>query len=559
MGVKRAVDMVLALTRHRGDRNVYTYGPLIHNPQTVELLKERGVVPVDSIDSINEGIMVIRAHGIPPQDREKIKAKGLEIVDATCPRVASVQSIIKKNAAKGCAIIIVGDREHPEVVSLLGYASGRGVVISDHKEIEVLPDYDEVCVVAQTTQDSSRYRDLSQGIKRRFPKAMIFDTVCDSTEKRQAEIKKMACEMDGMIIVGGRDSANTRRLAEISRECGARTMHVETAEELDDVDMNECEDIGVSAGASTPNWITEGVIDCITHNRRSNMPALVRAIYALWILFVKTDLSSAIGAALLSFVSMLMQGLSIDMSHIMIASLSVYSIHTINRLQSRGFGRIKGGFRENSYIQYKKIYMAIAIAALILALALAFISGPAPFILVCLASLLGVLYTVNFWGRSLEDIPGSKNFFTAVAWAAMTAVIPKISISIYLDCATVVAFIFVFTLVFSKSVLSDTLDIQSDRLIGRETIPIVIGEERVKILLKVLAVITGFSLVGALLSGCTPSLSLALLLPVFYVWICMGLCDKRSRFSRMTLEGLLGASYLIAGLSACLWFVVATL
>jgi len=246
-------------------------------------------------------------------------------------------------------------------------------------------------------------------------------------------------------------------------------------------------------------------------------------------------------------------------SHIMIASLCVYAIHTINRLQGRSFGRIKGSFREKSYIQHKGTYMTVAIVSLALALIFSFMAGTAPFILVGSVSLLGVLYTVNVWGKRLEDLPGSKNFFTAMAWAAVTAVVPQISVSLEITCSMVVASVFVFALVFSKSVLSDTLDIQSDRLIGRETIPVVMGEARARVLLKGIAVLTGIVLITALPASCVPSVSLALLAPVFYLWICLGLCDKKSRFSRMVLEGLLGGSYVIAGLSACLWFIVTKL
>jgi len=400
---------------------------------------------------------------------------------------------------------------------------------------------------------------VAQEISRRFPEAMIFDTICDSTEQRQTEIKKMASKMDGIIIVGGKDSANTRRLAAISQDCGVRTLHVETAEELEGIDLAKCRDIGVSAGASTPNWITEGVIDYLTHNRRGKMPGRLRGLYDFWIFLVSTDLSSAIGAGFLSLVSMLLQGLEVDVSHILIASLCVYAIHTINRLQGKSFGRIKGSFREKTYIRYKGIYMTAAIVSLALALALSFMEGPAPFILVGAVSLFGALYTVNVWGKRLEDLPGSKNFFTAMAWAALTAVVPRISVSLEIPCSMVVAFVFVFVLVFSKSVLSDTLDIQSDRLIGRETIPIVMGEGPARILLKGITILTGMVLIAALPLGCTPSLGLALLVPVFYIWICLGLCDKKSRFSRMELEGLLGINYVIAGVSACLWLVATKL
>jgi 4-hydroxy-3-methylbut-2-enyl diphosphate reductase len=126
MGVKRAMDIVLDIARHMGDEEVYTYGPLIHNPQTMGLLKKRGITPLDRIDDIEKGTVIIRAHGISPQERGNIKAKGIKIIDATCPKVANVQSIIKKHATQDYAILIVGDREHPEVKGLLGYAQGKG-------------------------------------------------------------------------------------------------------------------------------------------------------------------------------------------------------------------------------------------------------------------------------------------------------------------------------------------------------------------------------------------------------------------------------------------------
>ena len=471
----------------------------------------------------------------------------------------SVQAIIKKHAARGDAVVIIGDREHPEVASLLGYASGKGTVIHDIDGVADLPDLEKLCVVAQTTQDSGKYREITAAILRRFPEAMIFDTICDSTEKRQAEVKAMASAMDGIIIVGGRDSANTKRLAEISHGCGARTVHVETAEELDGVDFDECRQIGVSAGASTPNWITEGVIDYLILNRRGKMPGVLRGPYNIWIFLDRTDLSSAIGAGFLSLVSMALQGLTVKISHIMIASLCVYAIHTINRLEGRSFGRIKGGFREKSYVRHKRTYITAAIVSLALALALSLLEGTATFLLVGLVALPGVLYTVNVWGKRLEDLPGSKNFFTAAAWGAVTGVVPQISTGIEITCSMVVSFAFVFALVFAKSVLSDTLDIQSDRLIGRETIPILIGEGPSRILLKGIAVLTGIGLVVSLPVGCTSSLSLALLVPLFYLWICIGLCDKKTRFSRMALEGLLGLNYMIAGATACFWLVMAAL
>ena len=414
-----------------------------------------------------------------------------------------------------------------------------------------------MCVVAQTTQDSAGYKVIAKEITLKFPRAMVFDTICNSTEMRQAEIKELASQMDGIIIVGGKDSANTQRLATISQGCGTRTCHIETAEELDGMDLSGCKNIGVSAGASTPNWITEGVIDYLTHNRRETVPWKLRGLYNLWIFLVRTDISSAIGAGCLSLVSMLLQGLRVNVSNILIAALCVFAIHTINRLQERSFGRIQGSFREASYIKNRGIYMTIAIASLVLASVLSFLGGLVTFILVGFISLSGVLYNVTVWGKRLEDVPGSKNIFTALGWAVVAAVVPQLSISLEITCSMVVAFLFVFVLVFSKSVLSDTIDIQSDRLIGRETIPVIMGEARARVLLKGVSILAGIMLIAAIPAGCVPSVSLGfvLLVPVFYIWICLELCDRKVRFSRMALEGLLGINYMIAGFSACLWFI----
>ena len=559
MGVNRAVNMVLEIARNKGDKKIYTYGPLIHNPQTVELLRKLGVIPVDTLDQIQDGIVVVRAHGISPRERKQIKEKGVQIVDATCPKVASVQAIIKKHSALGYKIIIVGDKEHPEVVSLLGYSSDNGIVINDEKDFTDLPPCGKICVVAQTTQDSIRYKQITKEIKQKFPEAIIFNTICNSTERRQSEIKELASEMDGIIIVGGRNSANTQRLAMIAKGQGALTFHIETAEELKSLDLSECEKIGVSAGASTPNWITEEVIDFLVHNRKGKNPGELTVLYNLWMFLVRTDIVSAIGAGCLSLASMLLEGLRPGLSNLLIASLCIYGIHTVNRLQSRSFGRIRGSFREESYMKYRNIYMSFAMGSLVLASLLALAGGLLTFILVGLVSLSGLLYNVNLGGKKLEDVPGSKNIFTATGWAVVAAVVPQMSADLEINCGMVVAFLFVFALVFSKSVLSDTIDVQSDRLIGRETIPVIMGKDHTRTLLKIISIFTGIVLVAATSTGCTSSLSLILLVSVFYIWICLELCDRKAWFSKMTFEGLLGLNYVITGLSACLWLIVTNL
>ena len=564
MGVKRAVDMVLDIARRKGKENIYTYGPLIHNPQTIELLRRRGIIPVSHLDEIREGgaTIIIRAHGISPQEREKIREKGIRIIDATCPKVAHVQAIIKKHALLNYTVLIVGDGEHPEVNGLLGYTEGKGIVIGSRDEVDRLPDLDKVCVVAQTTQSIVEYDGIVNRIKARFPDPVVFDTICNSTEQRQADVKKLAGQMDAMVIVGGKNSANTKRLARLSELTGVPTFHIETAEELKKMTMNSYERIGVSAGASTPNWIIDRVVDSIT-SYQGQKRKKIKGLLNLWVFTIRCDIYSAIGAGCLSFTGMLLQKLNVSILNILTTSFYVYAMHTLNRFINRKTSSsIIGSFREELYLKHEKLYLFMGLLALFLAMVSSFITGLAPFFLLLLISVLGVLYNTrllpeNWRLKRLRDLPGSKNVSMAMAWGTVATVLPQMEAE-YQPAITpgmIVAFLFVFTMVFIRSAMSDTLDIQSDRLIGRETIPVLIGKEYTQILLQGILVFLVILLVIAYLARWTPSLGLALLSCPFYVWICFKLYDRRSQLSGVILEGLLETCYLVAGLSAFLWIV----
>ena len=562
MGVKRAVDMVLDMVRQKGHGTIYTYGPLIHNPQTVELLRRRGIIPIRRLQEI-EGVpagafMVIRAHGVSPGERKKIKEKGFRIIDATCPKVAHVQAIIRKRAGAGFTVLIAGDREHPEVDGLLGFAGEAGIVVGAPEEVDGLPALTKVCVVAQTTQSLEEYAAIVRRVKERFPGAVIFDTICDSTEKRQTEIKALAAETDAVFIVGGRNSANTRRLAELAKLRGKPAFHIETAAELKKIDVGSYRRIGVSAGASTPNWIIGRVVDHLT-GRLGKREEILRHLFKIWVFVVRMDIYSAAGAGFLSFAAMLLQGLPVNPLLILTASLYVYAMHVLNRFINRKASSISS-FREESYLLHEKIYMTLAVLSMILAISASFAAGLAPFILLFVISLSGILYNTRIMPRgwrfqSLKDIPGSKNMATAIAWAAVTALLPWIEAGPTRTSGVVIAFLFIAGIVFTRSALSDILDIQSDRLIGRETIPVLIGERKTLIILQGISGFLFVLLLAAPLAGWSTSLSFFLLTCVFYIWICFKLYDRRSGFSGVVLEGLLESGYMIAGVSALLWLV----
>ncbi len=562
MGVKRAVDMVIDMARQKGREIIYTYGPLIHNPQTVELLRKRGIVPIGSLDEIDctpaGAVMVVRAHGISPAERKKIKEKGFRIIDATCPKVAHVQAIIRKHAAAGFTVLIAGDREHPEVNGLLGFAGEAGIVLGAPEEVERLPELAKVCVVAQTTQNMDEYAAIVRSIRKRFPDAVVFDTICDSTEKRQTEIKALAAGTDAVFVVGGLNSANTRRLAELAKLQGKPAFHIETADELQRIDIEPYRRIGVSAGASTPNWIIDRVADHLT-GRQGKQEELLRHLFRIWVFAVRTDIYSAAGAGCLSLTAMLLQGLRVNPLHILTASLYVYSMHVLNRFINRKASSISS-FREESYLLHERIYVTLAVVSMILALGASLIAGRAPFILLFVISLSGVLYNTNLlpsgWRfQSLKDIPGSKNIATAVAWGAVAALLPRLETGLAPAPGLAVAFFFTAALVFIRSALSDILGIQSDRLIGRETIPVLIGEGRTLLLLQGISGLLFVLLLAASPAGWTTPLSFVLLSSVFYIWICFKLYDRRSGFSGVVMEGLLESSYIVAGVSALLWLM----
>jgi len=261
-GVKRAFDKVMDTVKNRSpNEKVYTYGPLIHNPQAVEELKKSGVDVIESIPEKINGTVYIRTHGLSPTERESLKKSGAKICDATCPDVGIIQGLVRKYLKKGYNTIIVGNREHPEVVALLGYAEGRGVAVSSREEIEKLPEHwKDVCVVAQSTQKEEKFAELVEVIKSIYPEAVIFNTICSSTTERQEEVRELALKVDAMVVVGGYNSANTTKLAQISREIGTPTFHIETENEIKPNNFKEFDNIGVTAGSSTPNWLIERVV-----------------------------------------------------------------------------------------------------------------------------------------------------------------------------------------------------------------------------------------------------------------------------------------------------------
>lgn len=259
-GVKRAIDKVLELEA-AGKKPVYTIGPLIHNKQVTDMLALKQISAIDVPEQATDksGVLVIRAHGITPQFQAQVQASGMEVVDATCPLVKHAQNIIEQFAQKGYYTVIVGDREHAEVIGLMGYTHGKGLVVSGPEEAAQLPHFDQVNVVSQTTQKESVFYQTAQEIKKHAAVCQISNTICQPTKDRQKETIEQAQNADLVIVVGGKHSANTTRLALLCQGLAPAVQHVETENELNQSLIQAAGRIFITAGASTPDWVIERV------------------------------------------------------------------------------------------------------------------------------------------------------------------------------------------------------------------------------------------------------------------------------------------------------------
>ncbi|WP_428559087.1 MAG: 4-hydroxy-3-methylbut-2-enyl diphosphate reductase [Solidesulfovibrio sp. DCME] len=268
MGVDLALKKLASLIDHPADRAtaspiILTFGPIIHNPQVLEEYAAKGVRVVDDPAAIVPGAtVVIRAHGIPEPVRQAIKARGATIVDATCPKVKKAQTLISAQARQGKVLLLFGEEDHPEVKGLLSYATAGAHVFGSMAELDGLdlPHGPTYFLAAQTTQDEQEFLRIRDYLKERFGAGLtVLSTICNATMNRQQEAMDMAALVDFMVVVGGRESGNTRRLAQVARAAGTDCVHVETADELTPDMVAGKRTIGLTAGASTPKKIIDRV------------------------------------------------------------------------------------------------------------------------------------------------------------------------------------------------------------------------------------------------------------------------------------------------------------
>lgn len=271
-GVKRAVDTVYQqIEQYRGEK-IFTYGPIIHNEEVIKDLRSHGVEVLndeEELKTADADVVVIRSHGVAKYIYDIMEERGITCVDATCPFVKKIHKIVAEKSAEGSYIVIVGNGEHPEVQGIRGWAGEQVTVVQTPEDAErfELPDKDQkVCIVAQTTFNYNKFKELVEIISKKRYDIVVLNTICNATKERQTEARQIAARVDAMVVIGDKRSSNTQKLFEICKEECLNTYYIQTLDDLDINQLRSVESVGITAGASTPNNIIEEVQNYVRIN-----------------------------------------------------------------------------------------------------------------------------------------------------------------------------------------------------------------------------------------------------------------------------------------------------
>ena len=263
-GVKKAVEMVYNQIAKNEGKQIYTYGPIIHNEEVVNDLRKKGVLVIHTLEelkSLKEGIVIIRSHGVAKEIYTILEERNVECVDATCPFVKKIHRIVEKECAEEKHVVIIGDASHPEVQGIKGWGGEQVIVVKTAEDAEAfsVPENQCVVIVAQTTFNYNKFKELVEIISKKGYNVSVLNTICNATKDRQTEAERIAKEVDAMIVIGDKHSSNTQKLFEICSNACNDTYYIQTLDDLDVNQLKSVQTVGITAGASTPNNIIEEV------------------------------------------------------------------------------------------------------------------------------------------------------------------------------------------------------------------------------------------------------------------------------------------------------------
>ena len=570
LGVRMAMDTAFRRLSKRGEK-VYSHGELIHNPPALALLAKKGL---RNWSGENEGTLIIRAHGLPPDELARLAATDLTVCDATCPRVRRVQRLVAAESAQGRRVIIWGKADHPEVVGLKGHAGPEARVVAGPEEITGLPEAESVLLVAQTTQDLSKWPAMEKAVLDRWPEALLRNTICEATFSRQRDVRRLALEVDVLVVIGGKTSGNTARLADIGRAAGKPVVLVESAVDLDPVDFAGRDIVGVAAGASTSTWQIAQILSVLQTLARSRnsfgnfWPRLLRVL-------VLSSLYAGLGLAFLALTTAVLMGAEpqpVMFSFFFFQSAALHIFRDF--FQGRGASRSQiSRFNDpdrsaflDKYSRPLTVYMAVLTGLSIVAAGLA---GPGAMAVLGLTwagalahqfiprpqsareplarTLLGPALLAAGWG-------------VAMVWAAHPET-PWWPLKSGLGPEALLAGGAVFGHIFALGLMGDVQAAQGDRIFGRPTLPTVFGEKATRRLLSGFLVVWAVWLLAGWAFGVLPSLAGWMILtgPVYNLALLRPLFpdpergDKIMAFYGYHFEALMYGQLLATGLAALFW------
>lgn len=569
-GVKHAVEGAFSCARE-ADGEIFTDGQLIHNPQTLELLDRHGVrmLPEDgSLEMAAGKTIIVRAHGTTPQRMLQLREVARDVRNFTCRDVAKVQGIIKKHSRQGYSIILFGKRTHPEVIGLLGFAQ-EGYVVFDLNDLERLPPLPKVCVVSQTTMSRTKYDEMCAGIRRRFPEVVTVDTICPATEQRQEEVREMARRNECILVIGGDNSSNTQRLFEIAHET-TRTHFVSDVADVSKIDFAGVKRLGVTAGASTPDWLIEEVVEAVRSVSRS---PFWRFLHTIILFGLYSNLFVAAGSYLLSYAVAENVGLRFSPQIGVLVALYYLSMSVLNNYTSRASMRIENQRRYRFVYSARIEYSALFLLSLAGAVWIGWGLSREILVLTFLSVVLGVGYNFSYlparnWrkrrGPGMQGILQSlKSVVISVAVTLLLNGLPLLNAypNLWKNPASAheilsrlgfyFSIYYVAMIMFVRQTLLEIKTAQSDRVAGVSSLLTLVKKEYLQLGLIALPSLLLLSMVSGLLLGAYPLYKAKYFLAVCYtyvpIWLSM---HSKTRGRSLLFELLLETNIYVAGLIA---------
>ncbi|HPJ36818.1 MAG TPA: 4-hydroxy-3-methylbut-2-enyl diphosphate reductase [Spirochaetota bacterium] len=496
MGVRDAILRIVNEI-NSSKEEIYVHGPIIHNPQTISILDRRGLKTIDENSRTDGKTVAVRTHGIPYEKLKKIKHESKRLINLTCPRVARVQGIIKKYSRNGYYTLITGDDDHAEVISLKSYAASGVSVISNIDNIDSIPEAEKYIVVSQTTFDRELFEIIIQKLTDKLTdRVEVFNTICNSTYHRQGDVvDAIQRNIDILVVVGGKNSANTKRLANLGKEYGVKTFHIETEDELNESEFSKNDYVFVTAGASTPGWIINNVLEKLYTVQFKKSNILTKSLKKFFEFIVRTNVLSSVTAFFTTLFVLNFISAPADFNLALVASLYIFSMYTINNYFMLGTLKESNPYKLALYKRYKLILIPLSLFFIVSSMYLMSRYTLSAMLLYTASLFLGIMYSTSIFKRIVDilHVPffskmyNAKNITAAFGWLVVCGVLP-----VYLYGSdillTTAVLLFIYCIIFFRNTLQDLIALQGDLILGRETVPILIGIKTTRTLFLFLSI-----------------------------------------------------------------------